>query len=202
MSVPQGIPAIILAAGASRRLGEPKQLVRVGGETLLDRTIRVVRESGVEDVFVVLGAHHKRIVSGAKLNTVHSIVNRDWEQGIGTSIQAGVHAVQEACIDARAAMLLVCDQPRLSSQHLRALIDAHASAREPTITASSYAGVAGIPAIFPAGQFAELLTLRVDSGAKLLLRNPKCALVEVPFAGGELDVDTPADLAAMDGSSE
>jgi molybdenum cofactor cytidylyltransferase len=202
MSVQKTIPAIILAAGASRRLGEPKQLVRVDGETLLDRTIRIVRESGVETVFVVLGAHHERIASCADLKTVHSIFNKDWEQGIATSIQAGVRAVQEACPDAGAVMLLVCDQPRLSSQHLRALIETHARALEPAIVASSYAGIAGIPAIFPAGQFAELSALCGDSGAKLLLRNPRCALVEVPFAGGEVDVDTPADLAAMDESSD
>jgi len=191
------IPAIILAAGASRRLGQPKQLVRVGGETLLDRTIRVVRDAGVDEVFVVLGAHSESIAANANLKTVHPIINRNWEEGIATSIHAGVWAVKEVRSTAEAAMLLVCDQPRLSSRHLRALMNAHASASEPTIAASTYAGTLGIPAIFPAGQFGSLLALCGDAGARLLLRDTECPLVAVPFAGGEVDVDTPADLAAM-----
>jgi molybdenum cofactor cytidylyltransferase len=186
------IPAIILAAGASRRLSRPKQLVPVGEETLLGRTVRVARESGAEPVFVVLGAHSDEIRAAVDLDDVEVIVNADWEQGIASSIQAGVRAavlaMQETVFEA--AMLLVCDQPRLTADHLRHLIDeAH---MHEGIVASSYAGVAGIPAVFPASEFPLLLALRGDVGARSLLRGPGCVLVA--FEGGDVDVDTAADL--------
>ena len=196
---PEQIAAIILAAGGSRRLGQPKQLVRVGDETLLERTIRVVREAGVDDVSVVLGAQSEVIQARVDLSEVRVIVNSEWESGIASSIRAGVGAVGA---EAMAVMLLVCDQPKLMSEHVGALLDAYANARDRGIAASLYAGVAGIPAIFPASEFERLLALRGDSGARALLRDPECPLVTVPFDGGDVDVDTPADLASITSALE
>jgi len=190
------VPAIILAAGASRRLGHPKQLVCIEGETLLARTIRVVREAGVDPVFVVLGANRERIESGIDLSNVRLVVNSAWEQGIATSIHAGIQALQDLDSAANAALLLVCDQPKLTAEHLCALIAVHEQSEGAAIVASRYAGIAGIPAVFPASQFTDLLALRGDTGARNLLRNPKCEVIEIEFAGGGMDIDTPADLAA------
>ena len=193
------VPAIILAAGASRRLGHPKQLVRIEGETLLVRTIRVVCEAGADPVSVVLGANRERIESGIDLSNVRLVANSAWEQGIATSIHAGIQALLSLSPDATAALLLVCDQPKLTAEHLRALIADYEQSAGAAIVASRYAGMAGIPAIFPASQFADLLALRGDTGARILLRNPKCEVIEIEFAGGETDIDTPADLAASSG---
>jgi len=190
------IPAIILAAGASWRLGQPKQLVRVADETLLERTIRVVCESGIEAVFVVLGAHREKIAECVDLSRVRVVVNPAWEEGIASSLHAGLRAVAEESPEASGVLLLVCDQPALSAEHLNALLHASDDVRKGGIVASSYAGIAGIPAIFPESQFQNLLALRGDAGARSLLRDPRCPLIEVPFAGGEVDVDTPQDLAA------
>jgi molybdenum cofactor cytidylyltransferase len=189
------LPAIILAAGASRRLGQPKQLVRIAGETLLARTIRIVCTSGADPVIVVLGAHEESIASNVDLSRVHPVANPDWEEGIASSIHAGLRMVHQIHAKATAVMLLVCDQPRLSTEHLRRLIAAHEQEAEPTIVASEYAGVAGIPAIFPASQFLKLLKLQGDTGARYILRNPSCAMVTIDFEGGEVDIDTPEDLA-------
>jgi len=189
------MPAIILAAGASRRLGQPKQLVKIGDETLLERTIRVVREAGVEPVFVVLGAHREQILARCDLSLVNVIDNPDWGEGIASSIRVGVSAIEADNPQASEVMLLVCDQPALTAKHLRAMVDA--SENGAAIVASLYAETAGIPAIFPARQFERLLALRGDQGARLLLRESQCQLVTVPFSGGEMDVDTPADLAAV-----
>jgi molybdenum cofactor cytidylyltransferase len=188
------VPAIILAAGASRRLGQPKQLVRIAGETLLAHTIRVVREAGAEPIFVVLGAHYENISSAVDLSHTHPVVNANWEQGIASSIHAGIRALQQLDPDASAALFLVCDQPRLTARHLRSLIEAHERVDVPTIVASHYAGIAGIPAIFPASQFTHLMALKGDAGARHLLRNPDCPMVTAPFYGGEVDIDTPSDL--------
>jgi CTP:molybdopterin cytidylyltransferase MocA len=193
------MPAIILAAGASRRLGQPKQLIRIAGETLLDRTLRMVCDSGAGPALVVLGAHQDTIQSIVDLAKARSIINPNWEQGIATSIHVGIHAAQE--LDATAALLLVCDQPRLTAEHLRELMVAHEKATGPTIVASAYAGILGIPAIFPASQFPHLLALQGDAGARHLLRNPNCALISVPFTGGEIDLDTLSDLAKLEADS-
>ena len=192
------MPAIILAAGASRRLGQPKQLVRVGDETLLGWTIRVARESGLDSVFVVLGAHSEHILAAVDMSCVQTILNDNWEQGIASSIRVGVEAILEGDAEATSLMLLVCDQPRLSANHLRALIMAQTQAHEhapgSAIVASRYADIVGIPAIFPASQFANLLALQGDSGARSLLRGSASPVVEVEFYGGEIDVDLPSDL--------
>jgi molybdenum cofactor cytidylyltransferase len=191
------VPAIILAAGASRRLGHPKQLVRVGGETLLGRTIRLTREAGASPIFVVLGAHRESIEAEVDLTGVQPVMNPDWERGIASSIHAGLGAVNGVIPDAAGVLLLVCDQPRLTAGHLRKLMAAFDGAEQTSIAASVYAGVAGIPAIFPAEQFDALLGLRGDAGARHLLRNPGCRLLTFAFDGGEVDVDTPADLDAF-----
>jgi len=188
------IPAIILAAGASRRLGRPKQLVPIMQETLLGRTVRVVKDAGANPILVVLGAYRDEITGGVDLTGVQTIFNPEWEQGIASSIRAGLIAVRQLLPDVAAAMLLVCDQPWLSADHLERLVTAFDERSKPAIVASAYAGVAGIPAIFPASEFAALLNLRGDEGARRLLRAPRCPLITVTFEGGEVDVDTPADL--------
>jgi molybdenum cofactor cytidylyltransferase len=188
------VPAIILAAGASRRLGQPKQLVPIAGEALLARTVRIVHESGSDPILVVLGAHRETITAGIDLSQTHPVVNPNWEQGIATSIQAAIDGLLRLKPEANAAMFLVCDQPKLALQHLCLLTEAHERAVEATIVASRYAGVAGIPAIFPASQFANLLALQGDTGARDLLRNPACPMITVQFEGGEIDIDTPSDL--------
>ena len=196
------VPAIILAAGASRRLGQPKQLVRIGDETLLGRTVRLVMEAGAGPVFVVLGAHRESIVGEVDLTRVHTVFNPDWEQGIASSIRAGILTLQQELPDAAAALLLVCDQQRLTADYLRELTAVFDTGVEPAIVASEYVGIAGIPAIFPVSEFETLLGLRGDEGARRLMRNPRCSLVTVSFDGGEVDVDTLADLAHATRTSE
>jgi molybdenum cofactor cytidylyltransferase len=194
-------PAIILAAGASRRLGRPKQLVQIEGETLLARTIRVVRASGAGPVVTVLGANHEIIRGAVDFNGVYPVTNTNWEQGIATSIQSGISEILRLVPDAGAVMILACDQPRLEAGHLRSLVAAQEQTVEPAIIASQYSGVAGIPAIFPASQFSNLMALRGDVGAKQIIRNPTCPMITIHLAEGEFDVDTPADLARLESTT-
>lgn len=191
------IAAIVLAAGGSRRLGQPKQLLVHNGERLLARAIRLASEAGATPVIVVLGAYHQRIREEVTMVRAIPIINDQWEQGISTSIQAGLGALEEIDSDAEGALILSCDQPRLTAEHLRALVAAFAPCAGASIVASSYADVLGIPAVFPRVVFAELQALRGDKGARALLVDPPCPLIDVPFPGGDIDIDQPRDLAEL-----
>ncbi|MGA2537787.1 MAG: nucleotidyltransferase family protein [Terracidiphilus sp.] len=197
------IAAIVLAAGGSRRLGQPKQLLLHNGETLLARAVRLATEAGATPVIVVLGAYHQRIREAVNMDRAIPIINDQWEQGISTSIHAGLHALDELRSDAEGAMLpegaliLSCDQPRLTAEHLRGLVAALVTHAGPSIAASSYADVVGIPAVFPRVLFAELQALRGDKGARALLVEPRCPVIAVPFHGGDIDIDQPRDLAEL-----
>lgn len=190
------IAAIIIAAGSSSRLGEPKQLLVLQGEALLERAIRVAKEAGTEPVVVVLGAHRERIEAGVDLSGVTVVVNDDWEEGMASSIRAGVRAIKEQHSSSSGALLMVCDQPAVNSEHLGQMMGAFR--RNPAgVIASVYAGKRGIPAIFPAVAYADLLDLRGDRGARELLSEEGRFVIEVPLEGGELDIDLPEDLAHL-----
>lgn len=188
------IAAIILAAGASRRLGQPKQLVLLNGETLLERAVRLANEAGTAPVLAVLGAYRETICASIQFKHATLIVNDDWTDGISTSIHAGLRALDGETVRVSGALIMSCDQPRLTSEYLRNLIAAFAANNKTAIIASSYAGGQGIPAIFPRAVFQDLRALRGDRGARTLLGDPPCRVLTLPFEGGNIDIDLPSDL--------
>jgi molybdenum cofactor cytidylyltransferase len=191
------VAAIVLAAGASRRLGHPKQLLLHGHETLIERAIRLANEAGAAPVIAVLGAYRELICEAVRLSNFTSVINSAWDQGISTSIQAGLAALLYSHPQTPGALVLACDQPRLSAEHLSAMLEAFSAQRAPAIVASAYEGVLGIPAVFPREVFANLHLLRGDQGARTLLMKPPCPLVSLPFPGGEIDIDLPVDMAQL-----
>jgi molybdenum cofactor cytidylyltransferase len=177
--------AVVLAAGASTRLGSPKQLVRLGSENLLERAVRVAREVGCSPVVVVLGASADLIQAECALGDALIVVNGDWASGMGSSIAAGVRALGE--VDG--CLVMTCDMPAVNSVHLRELT---ASGE---VSASYYTGRRGVPAYFPAASFGELMELRGDAGARELL----LLAHSVELVRGEVDVDTVSDLERVRG---
>ena len=177
--------AVVLAAGASTRLGEPKQLAELAGETLLERAVRAAREAGCAPVVVVLGALYAEILAYSQLGDVVPVINDKWRKGMASSIRLGVRALGFVAKDADGVVLMTCDQPAVTAAHLRALM------KTGEATASHYAERNGVPAYLPAAAFAQLMELRGDMGARELLREA----AEVELAHGELDVDTTEDLA-------
>ena len=178
------VGAIVLAAGASTRFGTPKQLALLAGETLLARAVRVAGAAGCAPVIAVVGANAELLSGDGSLAGARLVVNPDWAEGMASSIRAGVRALAG---EAEGVILMTCDQPAVTSAHLRLL-----AARDPQeISASSYAGRLGVPAYFPALFFPELLSLAGDRGAHALLASAPA----VPLLGGELDIDTPERLA-------
>ncbi len=173
------VAAVVLAAGASRRLGRPKQAVEIGGETLLERAVRVAREAGLQPVIVVV--RDAGVAVG--LDECEVVVNALADEGMASSIRCGVSRGQE--LGVAGLVIMACDQVLLRAEHLRELCT------EPgRVTGSGYVGKVGIPAYFPAEGFGELMKLRGDVGARELLRSAAVVVDE----GLALDVDTEADV--------
>ncbi|MGD0443392.1 MAG: nucleotidyltransferase family protein [Edaphobacter sp.] len=179
-----GVPALVLAAGASKRLGEPKQLVVIGGETLLERTVRVAREAGCSPVVVVVGADYVQVLANSVLGDVVTVINDRWEEGMASSIRLGVRTLEFVAKGAEGVLLMTCDQPALTVEHLSRLM------LRAEVKASRYAGKNGVPAFFPKEYFGSLMELKGDVGARELLADARYEELE----NGELDVDTSEDL--------
>lgn len=189
------IGAIILAAGSSSRLGQSKQKVKHRGVSLLEHTTRCALDSHADHVLVVLGSkadEHKEIISSLPLET---ITNTGWEKGMGNSLKAGLKQLIEKHPESDAVLVLVCDQPFLTPQHLNALIREF-KIHKSGIVASLY-GAIGVPALFAKSYFNELLALDDAEGAKKILAGNKANLTTIPFPLGEVDIDTPADLSKL-----
>jgi molybdenum cofactor cytidylyltransferase len=192
------VAAIILAAGGSRRLGQPKQLLAYRGETLLVRAIRLANEAGASPVLVVLGANFETILAAIQSSNSIPIHNDRWRQGIASSIEAGVRALSVCGPEAEGVLLMGCDQPRLTADHLRSVIAAFEGQAGAVMAASSYAGVQAVPAVFPRVTFAELRSLRGERGARSVIESAPCPVVAMEFQGGEVDIDSPEDLALLE----
>jgi molybdenum cofactor cytidylyltransferase len=183
------IGAVVLAAGSSSRLGEPKQLLALAnGETLVHAAVRAAYEGGCDTVCVVTGEHHESVRTALADCAPVIVYNENWARGIGTSIRCGVAQFSAAS----AIVLLACDQPALTGDIVRALIETHRQTGRP-IVASRYAGTLGIPALFGRICFAELEALPDDCGAKKLIAAGAIDVAVVEFSGGAMDIDTPGD---------
>jgi molybdenum cofactor cytidylyltransferase len=182
--------AIVLAAGASSRFGSPKQLVRFERQPLIQRVIAGATELAGAAVTVVLGAYAAEIAAMLPPGNAGIIVNREWQEGIASSIRAAVARLPGAC---DGVLLLLADQPLVGSHSLNRL--AAAWRRQPrSIVASRYRAVTGVPAIFPRWCFSDLTALRGDQGARMLLRRYADHVVRLAHPEAEVDIDYPEDL--------
>lgn len=181
---------VVLAAGRSSRLGQPKQLVRIDGQSLVRRTAGLALVAGFAPVVVVCGSSGERVRAELAGLDVVIVDNPGWAEGVASSIRAGIGALPAAC---PAVLLSACDQPALGLELLRGLRAAHAA--NPRVpVACEYQGTRGIPALLPRALFSELLALEGDRGARAVLGKHAATVVTVSFPGGELDLDTPAEL--------
>ncbi|MCY7352918.1 MAG: nucleotidyltransferase family protein [Cytophagaceae bacterium] len=192
-------PLVILAAGQSSRLGQPKQLVSFRGKTLLHRAVDTALSVSVAGwqtpLAVVLGAQAEACWSEIETLTIDRLTNDDWAGGMASSVHRAVEwAVDQA---ADALILLLCDQPFVTPDLLVSLIETHRLTGS-SIVASVYDnGTVGVPVLFAKNRFSDLLALHGDRGAQVLLRQYPELVVTIPFPEGKFDLDTPEDLARL-----
>jgi molybdenum cofactor cytidylyltransferase len=197
---PAGVGAVILAAGASTRMGVPKQLLQFGGETMLRRAASVALKAGCRPVVVVTGADAAMSRKALRGLDVREAENQQWESGISSSVRVGIQALVRANPRTAAVVLMLCDQPLVTREIIARLVAAHRETGR-SIVASRYGGSYGVPALFGKVHFAELTTLKGAAGAKQVIQKhlPKVHLL--PFPEGEIDIDTPDDLARLQSTS-
>lgn len=192
----QNTGIIILAAGASTRMGQPKQLLRVGSESLIQRVLRTALATVFRPIVVVLGAKREKIEPELEVFPVHKVVNESWSNGMGSSISAGLSYLLQKEPTLGAVIILVGDQPLLNTQ---VLLDLHQSAQtqQAPLVVSHYANTMGVPALFTRALFPELIALEGATGAKALIQKywDRAAILEFPE--GALDLDTPEDWRAF-----
>lgn len=184
---------VLLAAGGSRRLGQPKQLLRLDGETLVHRAARLGLATAPAEAIVVCGANADAVWAGLADLPLRKIACSAWEAGLGESLAVGLGALSP---DIDGALVLLCDQPALGASHLLALRDAWRG--DPTrAAASEYAGVLGVPALLPRRWFAPLAEGGHDHGARDLLRAHADQVHAVPAPSLADDVDTPEQASGL-----
>ena len=188
------IEILILAAGSSTRLGQPKQLVEFEGQTLIERITHTAL-SVSDEVLVVLGANIGLIKPKleAYSDRINIIENKDWKDGMGTSISLGIeHLTQKS----DAVIILLADQPFISQVLLQNMVQTFANKKFP-IVACDYGGQLGVPILFDKSFFPKLLKLKGEQGAKSFLKNYPKEIATISFKEGLFDIDTPEDLKKL-----
>jgi len=193
----ESVTALVLAAGASSRMGSPKALLPWQGTSLLRHVTRIALKSPCDEVFVVLGCEAERLRGELDGLKVHVAETHRWREGMSQSLRAGVEAAGLSSPRCAAVLVLLVDQPRVTPELIARLLAARASSGLP-MAACSYADTLGPPALFDRSLFPELLELEGDRGAKTLLLRDPSAVAPVSFPEGAHDLDTLADLRSGD----
>ncbi len=187
---------IIIAAGQSKRLGVPKQLLMYEGKTLINRLIDNIKTTFNFPMVLVLGAYAEKIKSQLTNATINIIENDTWAEGMGTSIKAGLQEIIKKNAKIDGVVVLVCDQPFVNSNHILSLLALQKKSGKP-IAACFYANVLGTPALFHQSVFPELLQLKGDVGAKKLINEKFEEVDKLHFEQGLLDIDTVEDYSKL-----
>lgn len=190
------VTTIVLAAGASTRMGHSKQLLRFRGETLIRRAARTALESGLGRVVVVTGANAEPVAAEVASLPVEIVHNPRWADGIGTSIATGARCPESG---SAGVLITLADQPLVEASLLRELARL---LTEFDAAACRYGGSIGVPAAFGPRLLDRLIALPPECGAKVILTDPGVRIAEVSFEGGAFDIDTPEDFLALANASE
>jgi molybdenum cofactor cytidylyltransferase len=189
------VAAVVLAAGMSRRMGSPKQLLHIDGKTVLEHTLKNVRASAVDEIVLVLGFAAGEVEKEISTAGIKVVRNEHYQEGMGTSLRAGLAAVDP---EAKAALIVLADQPFVQAATLNKLIEYHGSAR-PQIVIPTYRGFRGNPVMLDRSIFPELRELSGDVGCRAIFgsHTEKIRKLAVDDAGVLLDIDDRDDFAEL-----
>jgi molybdenum cofactor cytidylyltransferase len=192
----QSVGIVVLAAGGSRRFGQPKQLFGWNGEPLLRSVVRSALSANADRVVVVLGAHAsecaatlKDLAAAVGIQRIEIVTNESWESGMASSIRAGVENAEKA--GAEAIVLLLADQPYLTTEVINRLL---AEGSASSIVAARYNEVVGPPILFGSSWFEQLKNLKGDEGARQLIRGRTDSIRLIDWSEGAIDLDTEEDV--------
>jgi len=185
--------AIILAAGDSSRLGQPKQLLNINGNTLLNYSIQKVKEAGVQNIYTVLGANSTQIIPTLTPSSC-VIINNNWKKGMGASIALAIKELYTYKYDG--VVILLSDQIYFEHVNITNLIEAKKNSSKGIIV-SKYKEGQGPPVFFDKKYFNELTKLNDDNGAKSIIKSNIIDVSYVDFENGHIDIDTPEDVIKL-----
>lgn len=187
---------MILAAGASSRLGRPKQLVKYQKKTLLQHAIDIIASINFDPRVLILGANADQIQESITPKNITILRNENWSEGIASSIRLGVSESIKLNDALDGILFLLSDQPFITKELIEDLIDKHSKGNQ-QITACNYIGNMGVPAIFSKEFFPDLLKLTGDVGAKKIMVQNKDHVEHIVFKDGSFDIDTEEDVQEL-----
>ncbi len=190
------IALLILAAGESRRMGSPKQLLAWEHTTLLGHAIETAISSRADQVLVLLGAEASDIRNSLNMDGIEIIVNEDWKEGLGSTIRKGVTFIESLDPVPDAVLLMLADQPLLGVNHLDKLIS-EIKKGDVGIVCTTYDKKLGVPAVFIRKYFRELSQLQGDRGAGKLIASHSDQAVGIAAGRNVVDLDTPQDYLSL-----
>lgn len=197
------IGLVILAAGASRRMGSPKQLLTFKGKSLIRHSALVGLGSLASQCIAILGANETAILPEIahlavenKLLTV--VPNPEWEEGMASSIRLGIETLAKEKKRLEAVIFMLCDQPFVSAELINELISTYRKTRSHVVACTYQNGVTGVPALFSKEVFPALLALKGDTGARKIIQQFADQLTTIPFLQGDIDLDTPEAYLALE----
>jgi len=188
--------AVILAAGNSSRLGQPKQLVKFRDQTLLNITVSAATSAVGKQTIIVTGAHRGLLAEELRHLPVHIIHNPYWQEGMSSSICYGLINLLKIFPYLDGVIFLVCDQPFISAALLKIMISEQDKTGKNIIPAS-YNNTTGVPVLFTYKYFSNLINLKGNEGAKSLLKEFPEDMATVDFPEGAIDIDTAEDYANL-----
>lgn len=196
ISKSENVGLILLAGGASARLGRPKQLLAYHGHTLLQHSLKEATVSQAQPIVVVLGANAETLQQEIQGLNARVVINTGWQEGMASSIRFGLKAITEIAPASEGVILMVCDQPFVTSDLINELIIAHRKTGK-KIVACGYEDSFGPPVFFHQTLFEELLQLNGDIGARSILGQHTEMVEIIPFPQGAFDIDTEADYEQL-----
>jgi molybdenum cofactor cytidylyltransferase len=189
----KNIAVLILAAGKSSRMNSIKQLEKINNKTLLNITLEKVKNIFSENIFCVLGANYDIIIKESITENIEFIDNPNFEDGLSSSIIAGINYFKKKKLNFDGIFILLADQPGIEVTYLDKMINLFKE-NNGTIIASNYGKKIGVPVIFPKKYFTDLLLIKGDKGAKDFINDKRNKIICPKIKTNFFDIDTKEDL--------